>query len=241
MRLRDIATLLFLASSAEGQLGVPRIGCFVDGQGRLRPVSGVAATFLVGAPEVEGAISAACSGSLALIKKDGLLEVRKGDSVVEWPAPGGPALFGFSPNGSAALVYYPETKELFRVGKYAPAPLPAPEGEVLAVGSPEGPAAVVRRDGELWIVGADARPAPPDAVEPLLLLPDGGLLYARGKELVLAGTDGSERSFELPAAAAGLEWLGRGWVRVRLADASGHLALALENRNEWYRLPEVTP
>ncbi len=241
MRMRTIAILLMFAGAAAGQLGVPRIGCFVDDQRRLRPLSGVAANFLVGAPEAEEAISAACSGSLVLIKKDGLLEVRNGEGVVEWPAPGGPALFGFSPNGSAALVYYPETKEWFRVGRHAPAPLPAPEGEVVAIGSPEGPAAVVRRDGGLWIVGADERPAPPDAAEPLLLLPDGGLLYARGKELVLAEADGAERSFALPAAAEGLEWLGRGWVRVSLGEASGHLALALENRNELYRLPEVTP
>jgi len=241
MRMRTIAILLFLAGAAAGQLGVPRIGCFVDDQRRLRPLSGVAANFLVGAPEAEEAISAACSCGLVLIKKDGSLEVRDRGGSVEWPAPAGPALFGFSPNGSAALVYYPETKELFRVGRNAPALLPPPEGEVVAVGSPEGPTAVVRLNGELWIIGADVRPAPPDAAEPLLLLPDGGLLYARGKELVLAGTDGSERSFKLPAAAAGMDWLGHGWVRVRLLEASGHLALALENRNELYRLPEVAP
>lgn len=236
MRMRTIAIWLFLASGAAGQLGVPRIGCFVDDQHRLRPLSGVTASFLVGAPEAEEVISAACSGGLVLIKKAGSLEVRNRDGSAEWPAPGGPALFGFSPNGLSALVYYPETRELFRVGRNAPVLLPLPEGEVVAVGSPDGPAAVVRVNGELRIVGEDMRHAPADAAEPLLLLPDGDLLYTRGKELVL-----SERSFELPAAAAGLEWLGRGWVRVRLSGGSGHLALALENRNELYRLPEVAP
>jgi hypothetical protein len=232
---------LLSAGLATAQLGVPRIGCFVDGQHQLRTVSGIAANFLLGDPESGEIISAACSERLTLIKRENLLEVRIRNESVEWSAPPGPALFGFSRDGLAALAYFPETKEWFRVDRFAMAQLPPIEGEVLAVGNPEMPSAVVRRDGALWIAGANLRPAPADATEPLLLLPDGSLLYARGGDLVLAAVDGSERCFTLPVAAQALEWLGRDWVRISLRGGSGRLALALGDRNALYRLPEVAP
>ena len=241
MKPRLLVIALLSTGLATAQLGVPRIGCFADDLRRLRTVSGIAGNFLVGDPETGEIMSAACSDALTLIKRENLLEVRGRNESVEWPAPPGPALFGFSRNGSAALAYFPETKEWFRVDRFAMTQLPPPEGEVLAVGNPDAPSAVVRRDEALWITGADSRPVPADAAEPLLLLPDGSLLYARGGDLVLGAVDGSERSFTLPAAAQALEWLGRDWVRIGLRGRSGRLALALGDRNELYRLPEVAP
>lgn len=241
MSMRAIAMWLLFVVAAAAQLAVPRLGCYVDEAQRLRSVWGVAGNFLMGKAEAEGVISAACSGSSALLKTEDSLEVRAGNSVASWPAPPGPALFGFSRDGSTALVYYPESKEWFRVRAGSLVRLPPLEGDVVAIGNPERPAAVVRRDDGLWIAGADERPAPQGASEPLMLLPGGSVLYSRGTELVLSDPEGGERCFALPAPAAALQWMGRGWVRVKLAPGEGHLALALDDRNELFRLPEVAP
>ncbi len=71
-----------------------------------------------------------------------------------------------------------------------------------------------------------------------LLLPNGGRLTSRGAELVLIDAAGEERTIALPGEAASLEWLGQGWVRIRLAGDEGHVAFSLD-REQVYRLPEA--
>lgn len=71
-----------------------------------------------------------------------------------------------------------------------------------------------------------------------LYLHDGGRLTSRGAELVLTNAAGEERTIALPDKATALEWLGEGWVRIRLAGDEGHLAFSLE-REQVYRLPEA--
>lgn len=241
MSMRAIAMWLLFVAVAAAQLAVPRLGCIVDEEQRLRPVLGVAGNFLMGKAEAEGVIAAACSGDMSLLKREDSLEVRTRGGVASWPAPPGPALFGLSRDGAAALVYFPESKEWFRVRASSLVRLPPLEGDVVAIGNPQRPAAVVRRADGLWFAGADERPVPEGVSEPLLLLPDGNILFSRGKELVLAGRDETERCFPLPAPAAALEWMGRGWVRVKLTPGDGHLAFALDDRNDLFRLPEVAP
>jgi hypothetical protein len=239
MKIRAIILFLSAAGAALAQLAVPRLGCFVDAEHRLRPVLGVTGNFLLGEPEADDVIAAACSGDLTVIKRADSLEVRDRDGARSWPAPEGPALVGLSERQSSALVYYPATGKWFRVNRYSMFPLRPPEGEVFAVGVPERPAAVVRRDGALWITGAVERPLPGDAEEPLLLLGDGSVLFMRGTEMVIFSAGESESSVSLPGPATAIERLGRGWLRVSLADEGGHLAIALPDCNRVFRLPEV--
>jgi hypothetical protein len=227
MNTRAIAILLLSAGAAAAQIAVPRLGCLVDGARRLRPVFGVGGNFLIGDPETEQVVAAACSDTLTVIKRDDSLEIRTRDNAIERPAPAGTALFGFSEDGRQALAFFPESGQWLSVSGRSVRPLdapPLPEGEVAAVGNPRQPAAVVRKVGE-----------PND---PVLLLPDGARLSARGWELALTNSAGEERAIALPGPAVALEWLGRGWVRVRLAEGEGHLALSIE-REQVYRLPEV--
>ncbi len=227
MRTRAIAILVLSAGAAAAQIAVPRIGCFVDGGRRLRPVFGVAGNFLAGEAEAEQVVTAACSDTLTVIKREDSLEIRTREGTVERPAPAGAALFGWSEDGAQALVYFPASGEWLSVSGRFVRPLdapPLPEGEVVAIGTPERPDAIVRKDGE---------PA-----GPVLILPGGGRLSARGAEAVMTSAGGEERAITLPGPAKGLEWLGPGWVRIRLAEGEGHLALSLE-REQLYRLPEV--
>ncbi len=227
MRTRAIAILVLSAGAAAAQIAVPRIGCFVDSGRRLRPVLGVAGNFLAGVAEAEHVVTAACSDTLTIIKREESLEIRTREGAVERPAPAGTALFGLSADGAQALVYFPASGEWLSVSGRFVRPLDAPslpEGEVVAIGTPDRPDAIVRNDGE---------PA-----GPVLILPGGGRLSARGAEAVLTSAGGEERAIALPGPAAGLEWLGPGWVRIRLAAGEGHLALSLE-REQIYRLPEV--
>jgi hypothetical protein len=243
MKNRTIAILLLTALTAAAQIGVPRLGCFADDQGHMRSVLGVTGNFLIGDPEADNVLSVACSDRLTLIKRDDSLEIRKGDSVTTAPAPAGPAIFGLSTDGSTTLVYYPATSEWFRTNGSDPQAIPGPpDGEVLAVGQPESPAAIVGRDGALWIAGAESRPLPDDAAAPVLLLPHGAALYTRGQELVLSRADGSEESIAMDEPPIALEWMGRGWVRVRAASGA-HVALAVGRGGPGirpYKLPEAS-
>jgi hypothetical protein len=227
MSNRAIAILVLSAGAAAAQIAVPRIGCFVDGGRRLRQVFGVAGNFLAGEPEAEQVVTAACSDALTVIKREDSLEIRTREGITERPAPAGPALFGLSTDGAQALVFFPASGQWLSVSGRFVRPLdapPLPEGEVVAISTPGRPDAIVRKNGE---------PA-----GPALLLPGGGRILARGPEVALTNATGEERAIALPGPAEGLEWLGPGWVRIRLAEGEGHLALSLE-REQLYRLPEV--
>ena len=228
---------LLVAGAAVAQLSAPRIGCFVDANRRLRPVLGVAGVFLVGDPDPEEAMAAACLGDLTVIKKKVTIELRGRDFQVERPAPEGGALIAISESPAAALVYFTGTGEWFRLDRDSMVPAPPVEGAALSIFDPERPVAIVRRGEELWVDGAVSQPLPAGATEPVLLLKD-AVLFCRGEELAMAGADGVERSWTLPGKAEALELLGRDWVRIRLGAGGGHLALSLD-KGELYRLPEA--
>lgn len=227
MRTRAIAIFLLFVGGAAAQIGVPRAGCLIDESQRLRPVLGIAGNFLIGEVVAEGVVAAACSDALTIIKREESLEIRTREGAGERPAPPGTALFGWSPDGSQALVFFPSSGEWLEVSARGVRPLEAPflpEGEVIAIGGPGRPDALVRKDGE--------------TAAPALLLPDGGRLTARAAELILTSDGSEDRAIALPGPIERLEWLGPGWVHVQLAEGGGRLALSLE-REQLYRLPEV--
>ncbi len=224
MRNRAIAILFLTAVAAAAQVTLPRIGCIVDSGGRLRPVLGIAGNFLIGEAEAEKVISAACSDGLTIIKREESLEIRTRHARTERPAPAGTALFGLSEDGRQVVVFFSEAGEWLNVSAgsvRAVRDAPVVEGEVIAVGFPEQ---LVRKEGE--------------SATPVLPLPGGGRLTVRAAELLVTTATGEERTIALPGPAAALEWLGRGWVHIRLAEGAGRLALSLE-RKQVYRLPEA--
>jgi hypothetical protein len=207
---------LILAAAAGGllaQSGIspPRAGYIKDDAGGLRPVYGVAGSFLLGDPIASGVISAAFSGRLGLAKTSGALYAfdREGRLIGQFPAAEGPAQFMFSRGGSEAIVFLPDTSEWvrWRNGEFQLLPI-ADHGE--------------------------------SALSAGLTLADGTLVFAADNELVLRKADGSETRTSLTGPILSIEQMGEGWIHVREAGRHTAVRLA-GDRIEVYRLPEAAP
>lgn len=256
-------TLAFLAiwtaaALAQGGLTAPRIGCYRDRAGALRPLYGTAGSFIPGAPAETGVVAAACWEVVALIKTDAALEWRDAELrlVASWPAPPGSALFALEPRGRAAFVYFATTGEILRFAPgQAPRTLPDPQAlapaEVLAIASP-GPGQITilaRSDAgavlETWSIedGLLAWEGEWSGVAgPAALQPEGALLRADETALVLTRRNGAQRRIELPARAVAIEPGGVGWLIITLEDGSTPLALRLRpDGEELFRIPEAEP
>lgn len=108
--MRPLAMLL-LATAALPQIEAPRAGVIRDRAGVLRPVYGVAGSFVLGEPLADEVLSAGFSRSDGFAKTASeLIVFHDGKEVDRVPAPPGPARFVFSPQPAA---YFPATGELW--------------------------------------------------------------------------------------------------------------------------------
>ena len=199
---RHLAAFGLYLTAALAQSGVqaPRAGCLLGANGSLRPVYGVAGAFLADVPATTGAISAACSDSLALVKTATSLEVRDASLqlLAQWDAPPGAALFALPRTGQTAFAYYPATGELVQVGpQSAPRTVLDSEslgGDALAIASPDALhlIAVVAgtpgpRLARISVADGVVQTQTPleDVAAPLALLSDGTVVFADGVGLVI--------------------------------------------------------
>lgn len=107
-----------LAVTAIAQITPPRAGFVRDRGGALRPVLGIAGSFVVGDAIEEGVISAGFGKTVGFAKKSTeLLVLRAGEIAERADAPVGDALFYLGNSGEIAEIYFPETRELWRVRK----------------------------------------------------------------------------------------------------------------------------
>jgi hypothetical protein len=216
---------LSLACAFAQSVEAPRVGAMLDRRGSLRPVHGVAASFVIGPETAGGVLSAACSADWCLAKTAGEL--------AEAPAPPGPAVIGI--DGRAAWVYFPATGEFAHWEDGVLTPLDwRVDGEVLSI-SPDARIAVRRASG-VWVVSPDGATLDslPEASGPVLLLAD-ETVFAAGDELVLQRPDRSQARFALSGVAR-IATLGEGWAQV--SAESGTYALDLR-REALYVLPET--
>jgi hypothetical protein len=246
------------AALAQTTLSAPRVGYLLDDTRALRPVLGTAANFLLGEPVEQEVLAAASSGRRTMAKKAAELVLfdQEGQRLADWPAPGGPALFAFGADGAPAAVYFPETRQLARIegGQLLPSPIDveALSGEVVAMASPACGVLLlmVRREENLWQVRVDASTAVIEDERvvaadsgPLLVRPDGTLVYGAGDELVVRGPDAAERRLRLAGELASLAGLGDGWVLVRMRrpsdGAERRFALRLDGGEDLYELPRA--
>jgi hypothetical protein len=251
MRLALALVLLYLLPvglRAQSGLSRPDIGLMMDRQGLLRPVAGVSGSFLVGAPQAEGAVSFACSQALCVAKLRNsifcstrttdfrLCALANGSS---FAAPKGDAVMAADQSG--ATIYFRESGQFARWQNGALTPLDwVIAGEILSIGSgTSDPTFAVRLNGRVWIVsraGAVLDSLPSSAQAVLLL--SAATVYTTASEVVLRRADGSEIAF----AATGVSQLfamSDGWVEVRGKNAL--LALRTDSGHEsLYWLPQPT-
>lgn len=253
--LRVLAILLFsaLAAPAQSGLGAPLVGWLRDQGGSLRPVIGIRANFILGDSVLEDVHSAAFSGRSGLVKtgEEIIVMDQQARIVDRQPAPPGEALFAFAGDGLPALVFLPETRELYRQRRRGLAPVAwSPlqvDGEVRAIALVAGAYVwlVTEREGALWLTRVTARDGQvrfeamlPGISAPVLLRPDGALIYADGDELVVRAFDATERRVPLPVRVTGFEQMGEGWIHILGGPGSSGLALRTTADGEsLYHLP----
>jgi len=246
-----------LVICAQSTLAPPKVGFVQDGRSSVHAVVGLAGNFLTGPTVSTGAVAAAYSGSLGLIKTDAQLIVTdaNGQAIANTNAPGGRALFGFAAGGHAALAYFEATGALViwngRAFQSVPLDAATLAGSMvvsIAFEDSNLAAFVVERQDALWKVDVRtdtgavvSQTALPGVTAPALLVASGDLVYANTRGLVVRKADGVEKQVaaHLPKNFA-LEQMGDGWVEVRDL-ASGRLyALCVQSGHEaYYTLPEV--
>jgi hypothetical protein len=259
MRVTRIVALLLAPVGiwAQSAIAPPQLGFATDGARALRPVYGVAGSFVLG-PAVAGDVAeAAFSGSLGLFKAGSSLAAfdAQGKLLGSIEVPSGDALFAFSAEGSAALAYLTSTKTLMEWcgGEFTPVPLDtAPMGDVIGIAFPTAAEAVliVERERGLWELhvptngaGVLARSALPGLHAPVLPLAAGGLLYTKEGAIVIRGADGAEMRLaaSLPAEFS-LEQMSRDWVELSDVNSAARFAIrTTPGREGFYRLPEQSP
>ena len=178
--------LCSICAWAQSGIEVPAIGVIVDSSGALRPVQGVAGSFLLGPASMSGVVSAACSEQLCLAKTDSEILSATGRT----DSPPGPAILGFS--GDNAIAFFPEPRTFARWNNDVLEPLDwVVNGEVLSVNATE---IAVRRDGQVSIIHPDGSVVDsiPDATGPVLLLSK-GVVFATKDEIVLRQDDNEIR------------------------------------------------
>lgn len=159
---------------AQSGIAPPRVGYIRDEAGALRPVYGVAGNFVLGRPvNRRPVISAAFSGRLGLAKNTAALYAfdREGRRLGRLAVADGPAQFAFSPDGSEALVFLPDTSEWFRWtnGGFQPVPIENTEETLIPTGlTLAGGKSLVVADNELVLRKPDGTEARTTLTEPIL-------------------------------------------------------------------------
>ncbi len=191
--------LLSAVFSAGAGLNPPRLGCFLDGAGRLQPVMGVAGNFLVApaeqAPGQSHFFAAACAGAVTLLKMDNSIQWRQGSAVRTWPAPEGPATLGFSQSVANAFACFAASGacvELDSSGNLTSLPgWNDADSQVLGIASPSPGQLflLVQQATTLKLVSLTsgritAEVALGDVALPAALLSDGTLVYTDGRSLL---------------------------------------------------------
>jgi len=231
--------MLGLAWAGSG-LHSPELGRVRDETGALRVIWGVRGNVIPGDTLADGVVSASFWGAGGVIKTAGELLVvdAAGRVILRQDAPSGAALFGLPRRGWRPPVYFPNTNELWQWGgdRWRAVDNVHWDGDPVALG-PSGPGwltVVVKREDLLWKLtvsartGAVRRQRPlPGASEPLLVTPQGSIVYIAGDEAVLRDRDGVERRLSLPAPVIAIEPAAGDWLHLLTASPSPGLLLRL--------------
>ncbi len=224
---------------AASGLTAPTVGFSLDAAGDVRPLLGVRGNLLVNPPVVTGALSAAFWNRRGLAKTDtSLLSLdREGAIITVTPAPAGPAVVGFSAEGRSSIVWFSDQRLLWVQHGNGFQEVPTSfEGEVVGAADGRTATLLVRRENGIWTLKVSKRTGrvrtetPLTQVkEPLLLLPDGRLLYSEDANLVLRDAVGTENRMPMAALITNMQLCGTDGVRLLSPAAS--LLLRLDGIN----------
>ena len=246
--------LLPAGAAAESGVAVPRAAYVRDAVGDLRPLEGVAGTFLLGAP-LAGEVRAFASWSeeAVAVLDTRIVLLRNGRPVEESPAPEGRVVVGLDEQGKPRVAVFPEagaaalrTRQGWEV-----LPTTLPEGTILAAAAAARGAvlvlAVAREDG-LWLVhrlvrrGATLREEwiAPGATA-ACLAPGGRVVFAAAGRIVVREPSEWRRAASVPGEVEALEPAGRGWIQIRLAGGRSRIARIDAGGVQIFHVPEAVP
>jgi hypothetical protein len=149
MNLIRFLLLAFLTCEiSSAQIERPQIAWLLDGQNRLRPITGTAAAATVGDPVAQGVLSLACFPEVCFAKMNAAVYSSTGWGAA---APEGPAMFATA-NGTAYLYFY-ETQQFAKwTGGDLVYLLFSPGGEILSIrATGDGFDYAVARDDGTWV------------------------------------------------------------------------------------------
>jgi len=244
----------FLSSAfamAQPAISPPGVGAILDSSGTLHAVIGLSGNFVFVDTGISKVLSAAFSGPAGLLKTDTeILVLDAANQVVtRYGAPGGDrALFAFDALGQAALAYYSGTLLCFD-GSQPMAVSWTGDVVSIATAGPDSATVILRRNDGLWNV--QFWPATGDVQSesliagvdgPVLLRPNGDLLFTRDSNIVLRDASGVERTVAAGFQIDSFEQLGKDWIAVRETGLGRLFALRITPASlDVYQLPEVSP
>ena len=235
-------------AAAWAQTGVvaPRAGFVLDATGEVRPAMGIAGNFWLGAGVASG--TAASFGALGGFVQDagGVSVLDAEGRVVKRIAVRGAMVFGFTPNGAPALVYFAAAHEIGRVA--APRMVRVRvEADLAALAEADAASAwAVEREPDglsrvkiALATGAEvSREALVGVAEPLMISSDGTVVFERERNVVLRDASGAERQIPVTFDAASFTSLGEGWIAASGKDGARFAIRTAVGREGAWQIPE---
>ncbi|MBX5496538.1 MAG: hypothetical protein IRZ15_14490 [Bryobacteraceae bacterium] len=198
---------------AQGGLFEPRIAVIAKGEQGLWQVRGIWGGFALTPVKADPVVSAAFTGQAGAVKlQDQLILLNESlEEISVLPAPPGRALFGFAPDGALKAVWYPEAKRIDLIAEGLAVDTSLWAGDPISIAAMQGrclKAALMRDDG-LWLLDADSHTGAiqsamllPDVRPPVLVRPDGSVVFSRDGALIVRDAAGVERAAPAPLADA---------------------------------------
>lgn len=227
------------AAVAAAQVGEPRVGTMIAGDGSARVVAGFGGAFVVAESLGEGVLDAADSSKLLVLKRAESVVVNG----VEFDAPPGRAVFGFSADGLTAFAFFASNASWARVSPAGiqPLPLASLQGDVVAL---SGSTLYVRRSDGLHALRIRQQDGAVESdfalgLDSAMAAADGDrLIYTSDTGLMLRSADGVQRTIDAPGPVDGLFLMGPGWVQVQIGGRNFALSVSSKT-GVLYELPAI--
>jgi hypothetical protein len=246
-----IILMLLIPGLAFSGIGEPQAGWMRSADGAVRPLYGVAGSFIPGDVIATGSSRAAYSGVFGAIKLARSIRLSDG---TEFEAPEGDAVFGPGPDSSSIAAFFPSTgsagiitvagiKWLNIDSRQLGGDVRALSGSTFYVNRADGLHAVAIRLTDGAIESDNALGIRPKIA---IALNGGILVYSRPAsaapkhaELMIRASDGTETGLELGAPLKSLNLMNSDLVQVTLANGRSQSVRIRPGGVSLFEIPEV--